>query len=319
MTDGVSAIGGDTSSSPPNSERRPSTYFLPAGAASSGAVSVWIDPGRAGWSYSSLRVLELPPGGAVEVPTEEDEMFVLPLAGSCTVECGRFGAELVGRSSVFDRVSDFAYVPRDAVVRLATADGARLALPGARASRALPPRYGPAEEVPVELRGTGACSRQVNNFGSPDGFETDRLVAVEVLTPGGNWSSYPPHKHDEAREGEAVLEEIYYFEVASGSGGARPGPGPGGYQRVYSSGPGHEIDVLAEVSSGDVVLVPHGYHGPSMAAPGYDLYYLNVLAGPSLMRTMAFCDDPAHTWVRAGWAAQPIDARLPMTSHRGRP
>jgi 5-deoxy-glucuronate isomerase len=139
----------------------------------------------------------------------------------------------------------------------------------------------------------------VNNFCAPDSFECDRLVAVEVLTPGGNWSSYPPHKHDAEGEHEAVLEEIYYFE------------GGPGYQRVYGS-PGKPIDVLAEVSSGDVVLVPHGYHGPSMAAPGYDLYYLNVLAGPAQERSMAFCDDPRHAWIRASWDGQPLDPRVPM-------
>jgi 5-deoxy-glucuronate isomerase len=142
----------------------------------------------------------------------------------------------------------------------------------------------------------------VNNFASPDTFACDKLVAVEVLTPGGNWSSYPPHKHDTAGEGEAELEEIYYFEVA----------GQGlGYQRVYSSERGR-IDTLAEVSSGDVVLVPYGYHGPSMAAPGYDLYYLNVLAGPAGERSMAFCDDPRHTWIRSSWDGQEIDPRLPF-------
>ena len=88
--------------------------------------------------------------------------------------------------------------------------------------------YQPAEDVPVELRGAGRASRQVNNFCTPEAFEADRLIACEVLTPGGNWSSYPPHKHDEERAGESVLEEIYYFEVADGP------PGPGiGYQRVY--------------------------------------------------------------------------------------
>ncbi len=295
---------------------RPSPHYLPVGAAAAEGFTVYIGPEEAGWSYSSLRVVEIPAGGALELFTGDSEMLVLPLAGGCRVECGTFAQELVGRHSVFDRVSDFAYVPRESDVRLASAEGVRLALPGARARHALPARYGAADAVPVEIRGAGPCSRQVNNFASPEGFETDRLIAVEVLTPGGNWSSYPPHRHDRAKEGEAILEEIYYFEVAGGAG--TDAPGPGGYQRVYSSAPDREIDVLAEVSSGDVVLVPHGYHGPSMAAPGYDLYYLNVLAGPSPERTMAFSDDPAHAWVRLSWEGQPVDARLPMTSHRGR-
>jgi 5-deoxy-glucuronate isomerase len=163
-------------------------------------------------------------------------------------------------------------------------------------------RYVGALDVPVEFRGAGQASRQVNNFCAPGVFDCHKLMAVEVLTPGGNWSSYPPHKHDTPNPGEAVLEEVYYFEVAD--------DGPG-YQRVYSSERGH-ADTLAEVSSGDVVLVPYGYHGPSMAAPGYDLYYLNVLAGPAEERSMAFCDDPRHAWIRSSWTGQHIDPRLPF-------
>jgi 5-deoxy-glucuronate isomerase len=130
---------------------------------------------------------------------------------------------------------------------------------------------------------------------------------VEVLTPGGNWSSYPPHKHDVQRDGESELEEIYYFEVHS----AQPSPGIA-YQRVYGT-PARPIDVCTEVGTGDVVLVPYGWHGPSMAAPGYDLYYLNVMAGPG-ERAWRFCDDPAYAWIRETWAGQPVDPRLPLTS-----
>jgi 5-deoxy-glucuronate isomerase len=239
---------------------------------------------------------------------------VLPLSGACTVTCGPHVFELEGRESVFQRVTDFAYVSRDASVSIHSDAGGRFALTGAVADKVMTPRYGRAEDVPVELRGAGAASRQANNFASPDGFETDRLLAVEVLTPGGNWSSYPPHKHDEVRPGETKLEEIYYFEI---SGGSRIGePGPGGYQRVYSSGADRQIDVLAEVSTGDAILIPHGYHGPTMAAPGYDLYFLNVLAGAGHDRTMAFCDDPTHGWIRDSWKGQAVDPRLPMTSHR---
>jgi 5-deoxy-glucuronate isomerase len=166
----------------------------------------------------------------------------------------------------------------------------------------------------VELRGAGQASRQVNNFCTPQTFEADKLIAVEVLTPAGNWSSYPPHKHDEERDGEARLEEIYYFEVGAGPGGEGIG-----YQRVYGSGPGREIDVCTEVRGGDTVLVPHGWHGPSMAVPGYPLYYLNVMAGPSPERAWLICDDPAHAWVRDTWSGQPIDSRLPLTGTSEQP
>ncbi|WP_300008784.1 5-deoxy-glucuronate isomerase [Pseudonocardia sp.] len=276
-----------------------------AGEAVEGSFSLVVTPMTAGWEYSSLRVLELPPGGSATFDTGEDETIVLPLAGGCTVACDGERFELAGRRSVFTRVTDFAYLPRDAQVTVTSAGGGRFALPAARASRRLPARYGPAEGVSVELRGAGQSSRQVNNFCMPGAFDADRLIAVEVLTPGANWSSFPPHKHDEERDGESVLEEIYYFEVAGG--------GPG-YQRVSTSGPGREIDVCAEVRSGDTVLIPHGWHGPSMATPGYDLYYLNVMAGPGAERAWRICDHPDHAWVRGTWDDQAVDPRLPLTT-----
>jgi 5-deoxy-glucuronate isomerase len=284
-------------------------WFRPAGTSRSGDFFVALSPADCGWTYSSLRVADLPPGGIVSLQTGPDEMLVLPLSGSCLVTIDGQEFLLGGRRDVFSGVSDFAYAPRDAELTVHSRGGGRFALPGARAQRRLPARYAPAEDVPVEIRGAGQMSRQVNNFCAPEAFEADRLVAVEVLTPAGNWSSYPPHKHDEHRRGEAALEEIYYFEVAQ----SVTGPGVG-YQRVYSSSASKPIDVLAEVRAGDVVLVPHGYHGPSMAAPAHDLYYLNVLAGPAPERTMAFCDDPAYAWVRQTWAGLPADRRLPMTS-----
>jgi 5-deoxy-glucuronate isomerase len=230
---------------------------------------------------------------------------VLPLSGAGSVTCDGERLVLAGRPDVFSAVSDSAYVPRDARVEIASEAGGRFALPSARASRRLSPRRVAAADVPVELRGAGQASRQVNNFCAPDAFAADRLIAVEVLTPAGNWSSYPPHKHDEEIPGvETALEEIYYFEVARGGLG---------YQRCYGSGPGREIDVLAEVRSGDAVLLPHGYHGPSMAAPGYDLYYLNVMAGAG-ERAWRFRDDPAHAWIRATWEDLELDPRLPMAA-----
>jgi 5-deoxy-glucuronate isomerase len=186
------------------------------------------------------------------------------------------------------------------MVTVSSVDGGRFAVASAPARRDLPFRYGTG--VPVELRGAGTCSRQVNNVAAAGGFECDRLIVVEVLTPGGNWSSYPPHKHDDATAGETELEEIYHFEVAGGGFG---------YQRV-SGTPERPVDVLAEVRTGDTVLVPHGWHGPSMAAPGYDMYYLNVMAGPGAERAWRFRDHPDHAWIRGTWADQPVDTRLPF-------
>jgi 5-deoxy-glucuronate isomerase len=268
-----------------------------------------IDPATAGWEHTSLRVADLDAGATLRFDTGEDETLVLPLSGACVVTCEGERFELAGRRDVFTQVSDFAYVPRDATVTVTSDGGGRFAFPAARARRRLSPRYGPAADVPVELRGAGQCSRQVTNFCTPEAFEADNLIACEVLTPAGNWSSYPPHKHDEDRPGrETVLEEIYYFVVADGP--RAPGVA---YQRVYGTAE-RPVDVLAEVRSGDVVLIPHGWHGPSMAVPGYDLYYLNVMAGPGAERAWRICDDPDHAWIRDTWVDQPVDPRLPMTA-----
>jgi 5-deoxy-glucuronate isomerase len=277
---------------------------LPAPAMASGPWRMSITPEQAGWRYCGLRVLELPAGGSQALRTGADEMVVLPLAGSCVVECDGERFELAGRAGVFAGVTDFAYLPRDAVARVTSPAGGRFALPAARASQRLAARYGPASGVPVELRGTGGCSRRVDNFCMPGVFAADRLIACEVITPAGNWSSYPPHKHDEERPGESVLEEIYYFEIAAGPAG----PGVG-FQRVYGT-PDRPADLLAEVGTGDAVLIPHGWHGPSMAAPGYDMYYLNVMGGPGAERAWLACDDPAHTWVRDTWRELAVDPRL---------
>jgi 5-deoxy-glucuronate isomerase len=286
----------------------PANVF-PRGTLADPPYSLVMTPDVAGWRYTSLRVIEISAGSSVDLETGDEELIVLPLSGSCTVACDGKTFSLAGREDVFSSVSDFAYVPRDAQVTIASADGGRFAVPGAKARERLSARYVAGGQVAVELRGAGQCSRQINNFCSPDGFEADRLIAVEVLTPGGNWSSYPPHKHDEDRgEEETPLEEIYYFEVA------RDGVA---YQRAYGSGAGREIDVCVEVRSGDVITMPHGYHGPSMAAPGYDLYYLNVMAGAA-DRAWRFRDDPTHTWIRETWITQEIDPRLPMTSPQGK-
>ncbi len=279
-------------------------WHFQAGSTGDGREVVRITPEVARWGYSGLRVLDLAAGEVELGDTGGDELIVLPLAGACAVDTDVGGADLAGRAGVFAAVTDCAYVPRDTAYRISTAGGGRFALASARsAAEGLPFRHVKADEVRVELRGAGSCSRRVSNFGTPDVLEADRLIACEVFTPAGNWSSFPPHKHDTDRPGESVLEEIYYFEVADGPNG------PGlAYQRVYGTAD-RPADVLAEVRSGDVVIIPHGWHGPSMAVPGYDLYYLNVMAGPG-KREWLICDDPAHSWVREQWKDQPVDPRV---------
>ncbi|MGW4800853.1 5-deoxy-glucuronate isomerase, partial [Nonomuraea sp. NPDC004297] len=160
--------------------------YHPYGKAAGDPWSVEITPSLAGWTYSGLRVAELT-GAPLSFDTGEDELLVLPIAGSCTVTLPGHRFTLTGRASVFDGPTDFVYVPIGTPV---TVEGTgRIAFPSARATRALPARHVAAADVAVEIRGAGQASRQVNNFCSPDAFEgCDKLMAVEVLTPSGNWS-----------------------------------------------------------------------------------------------------------------------------------
>lgn len=284
--------------------------YLPAGPAKADGYDLVVTPESAGWTYSSLRVLTLAPGESRNVDTGDHEMFVVPLEGGATVDLDGRRLKLEGRVDVFAGPTDIAYVPIRSRAGIRSEDGGRVALAGARTDTALPFRYGPAADVPVELRGAGQCSRAVRNFGMVDTFDAGALLACEVVTPGGNWSSYPAHKHDEATDTETALEEIYYFEIASGPAG-QPGFG---YHRTSAS-PAGDIEVLAEVRDRDAVLVPHGWHGPCAAAPGFDMYYLNVMAGPGQERAWKISDHPDHAWVRDSWSNQDVDPRL--TAGRG--
>jgi 5-deoxy-glucuronate isomerase len=287
-----------------------SKLYIPARSATP-PFTVDITPESAGWTESSLQVIEMGERGSqtARLHTRDAEVMILPLAGGGSVECGGETFELSPRASVFDGPADMVYLGIDQ--EYAISGEGRFAICGARAARPLPNRRVAAADVAVELRGAGNCSRQVHNFGTADTFEADSLIACEVITPGGNWSSYPAHKHDEDTPTQTALEEIYYFEIAAGPDGSRGF----GYHRVYGT-PDRPIEVLEEVRTGDVVLVPHGYHGPSVAAPGYHMYYLNVMAGPGPDRAWKIVDDPEHTWLRGTWDGQPVDPRLPLHKPR---
>ncbi|MFI0240145.1 5-deoxy-glucuronate isomerase [Streptomyces sp. NPDC016845] len=267
---------------------------LPNGTAVDGPYTLAVDPDKTNlptWSRAALRILELAPGTTHTFDTGESEWIVLPLTGGCSVTADGRIIELAGREDVFSGASDFAYVPRGTRAEIASGAGGRFALAGAKCGRRLPVRRGPAPEVPIEARGAGTSARTVRNFAAADTFDCDQLIAVEVITPGGNWSSYPPHKHDEHRPGtETRLEEIYYYEIAVDEATGTAGYG---YQRVSPSRPGG-TDLLAEVRTGDAVLVPDGWHGPSIAQPGHAMYYLNVMAGPDESREWRISFHPAH-------------------------
>jgi 5-deoxy-glucuronate isomerase len=282
-----------------------SKYYLPAGTATAGKYDVEITPESAGWEYTSLKIVTLHRAESHRFFTGDDEVIVVPLSGAVRVEVGDSEQELAGRPDVFAGSTDIAYVGIGQAVTLRSDRGGRFALCGARTEQQLPFRHLGAESVPVELRGAGPASRQVRNFGTPGALGAAKIIACEVLTPSGNWSSYPAHKHDQATPTESVLEEIYYFEIAPGPYGE-----PGfGFMRTSSS-PTAEIELLEEVHDRDTVLVPYGWHGPCVAAPGFDMYYLNVMAGPGAERDWKISDHPDQAFVRENWTTQAIDPRL---------
>ena len=169
------------------------------------------------------------------------------------------------------------------------------------------------EAIEVETRGAGNATRRIRHVIAPE-FPAQRLLVVEVLTPSGNWSSYPPHKHDDTPGSLADNEEIYYFRLGR-TGSVQTSAEGFALHRTYTAD--GSIDETVVVRDGDAFLVPRGYHGPCVAAPGYPLYYLNVMAGPNPERTMATVDDPAYAWIRAGWDGAATDPRCPLTSAAG--
>jgi 5-deoxy-glucuronate isomerase len=266
-----------------------------------------VDPALASWRYLSFRVERLRDGEDVTCRTEDEEIALVSLGGRFAAESDGERWELGGRATVFDGMPSALYLPRDSEYTLSAIGAAELAVCGAHSERRLQPRAVPPDEVEIEVRGSGNATRQINHIIKPE-FPAERLLVVEVFTPAGNWSSYPPHKHDEDRPPEeVVLEEVYYYRM--------PPEPPGAFavQRLYS--PRHGIDITETVRDGDIMLVPHGYH-TTCAAHGYPLYYLNGLAGDR--RSMAAADDPALAWIRPAWAELEPDSRVPLVTTDGR-
>ncbi len=302
-------------------------YVRRYGTADDGEYPVAVTPTAAnpvaGWEHTRLRVAVCAEGGYVDHDSADEETLVVPLVGSFHVEVTEpdgttHAVTLPGRTSVFAGATDVVYAGRGSRLRVSLVgpDAGRVALCGAVATKEADPkpfRHVTAREVPVELRGAGRASREVRNLGLPDVLDADSILVCEVVTPAGNWSSWPPHKHDEERPGEeTALEEIYYVETRSTD---PRGTNPVGYLRVYGTAE-RPLDVVTEVRTMDVVLVPHGWHGPAIASPDADLYYLNVMAGPGPERAWRICDDPAHAWVRDTWADTEVDPRLPAGGTR---
>ena len=193
------------------------------------------------------------------------------------------------------------YLPLDTEATVTATTDLEIAIAAAPATTKHAPVLVTPDDTDLELRGGGNASRQVNSLMLPD-FPADRLHVIEVWTPGGNWSSYPPHKHEHDRDGEAELEETYYYRLRDPRDGWA-------VQRVYS--PERDFDLVQTVRDGDLLLIPWGYH-TTVAAHGHDLYYLNVLAGPASKRTLQAFQDPCLKATQDAWPDAGIDSRLPF-------
>ncbi|WP_144876057.1 5-deoxy-glucuronate isomerase [Microbacterium sp. 1.5R] len=290
-------------------------WLFPRGSLSEGAWESVVGADLPGWQHTGLRVADL--DGEVTLAASPVERMIVPLHGSFVVTAPDSRWVLDGRRSVFDGPTDVLYLGAMTGARIEGTG--RIAVAESPTATILPPALLRRDEVPVEIRGAGRSTRQVHNFGVPGALPAHRLIVCEVITPAENWSSYPPHKHDRAGADESELEEIYYFESAVTRGAVETsGARPFGLFTAYASDE-REIDIAARVGTGDIALVPHGFHGPAVAAPGYDLYYLNVMAGPGGERAWRITDDPTQAWIRRHWAEQHPDPRLPYTAKEPAP
>ncbi len=265
-----------------------------------------VTPETAGWEHLSFAVRLMHRGDEWEVASGSCEYGLVVLGGVCSVRSSRGDWPVLGRRpDVFSGMPYGLYLPPETRFRVkAESDHVDLAYGWAAAAGQHSPHLVTPEDVAIEIRGGGNATRQINSI-FPPGFACERLVAVEVYTPAGNWSSYPPHKHDVHRVDatgrlvEADLEEVYFYKIVPEQGYA--------IQRVYTSDA--RLDETIVARNNQAVLVPEGYH-PVAAAPGYTTYYLNFLAGSA--QSLANSDDPVHAWIKDSWRDK--DPRVPLVS-----
>jgi len=257
-------------------------------------------PSAHGFEFLSFHAQQIAPGGRVEAETGNRELGLVLLGGTCSVDSDKGKWNNIGhRPNVFAGMPYALYLPISTSFTITTENGCDVAFCYCRAEESHPPKLVTPGSIEVEIRGAGNATRQINKIFKPE-FPAHRLLIVEVYTPSGNWSSYPPHKHDVHNPpGEVDLEEIYYYRVDR----------PEGYaiQKVYTRD--RKLDETLTVRDGELVLIPEGYH-PVVAAHGYNIYYLNALAGSA--RSMAASDDPDYEWVRQGWRDK--DPRVPLVT-----
>lgn len=255
-----------------------------------------VTPEAANWEYTGLHVRRMAAGELWDDETGHDEVAIVMLSGRCRVTCGEDTWELGERAKIFEGQPWALYLPIASAFRLEALTDVEVAVCSARAEERHPPRLIRPEDVLVEIRGAGNAARQINHIVAP-AFPAHRLLVVEVFTPSGNWSSYPPHKHDVSDlPAEADLEEIYYYRLDPDDGFA--------FQRLHTAD--GRMDQAWVIRDGDLLLVPEGYHTFAVAH-GYTGYYLNILAGAEAVRTMQPSDDPSLAWVRATWTDEQND------------
>lgn len=263
-----------------------------------------ISPADAGWTYISFGVHTVSAGQSLALPSDGQERALVPMSGTASVAAEDQQWTLGGRETVFDGLGDCLYLPLGSAGVVTAVTDLEVAVAAAPATSRYDAVLVTPDDTQIELRGGGNASRQVNSLMLP-AFPADRLHVIEVWTPGGNWSSYPPHKHERDHDGEAELEETYYYRLRDPERGWA-------LQRVYS--PERDFDLVQTVRDGDLLLIPWGYH-TTVAAHGQDLYYLNVLAGPAPQRTLQAFQDPDLKAAQDAWPAAGLDSRLPLVSH----
>jgi 5-deoxy-glucuronate isomerase len=254
--------------------------------------------GSVQWEWMSMSVRRLNSGETYFATTSAEEAAFVVLGGECSADWGK-GPERIGkRKNVFDGLPYCLYLPTGNRVGFKAETVCEIAECRAPSNAQLEAKLITPSDVASNLRGGGNASRQIVDIIRPN-FPADKLVVIEVYTPGGNWSSYPPHKHDVHNPPTEVdLDEIYYYRIDHPKEGFA-------LQRLYSADNSHDTVVRAQ--DGDAVLVRSGFH-PVVAGPGYNVYYLNFLAGTS--RTLAVTEDPNHVWLKSTW--KETDPRLPL-------
>lgn len=265
-----------------------------------------VTPASAGWESLSFAARWMRHGDTWHCETGENELALVILGGVCNVTSTAGNWDGIGRrANVFEGMPYTLYLPRGTSFTVEpVSEDLDLAFGWAAATSDHPAQLVRPEDVDIEIRGGGNATRQINKM-IPPGFNCSRLVVVEVYTPAGNWSSYPPHKHDQHKVSadgkllEADLEEVYFYKIARPEGYA--------YQRIYTAN--QSIDELILARDSHLVLSPEGYH-PVVAAHGYDCYYLNMLAGSA--QSLAASDDPQYAWVKETWTEK--DPRVPLVS-----